>query len=268
MMNTLNQNGQDQEINEDHKLHKTSDLNQFKPIPGNRTIKDLHVKHLMSALLKRNELHLNPLVVTSDMEVVDGNHRLVAARNLGLSVYYIIDDNYDPEKLMMFNNVNLKWQFKDYLKFYMEQGNEDYLKFNEFMQEVGFSITVLMEWMDYHPRKAQISFKEGRLKFRLDKNLLEALTNTKRLIDIMKGRKVKPHSIFGKHAFHRACKHFFLSPFVDADIFFNRLDVCPHTIHVDLYDGFIQQLVDIYNYMKKKQKIQVRRQGSQVEIVR
>lgn len=260
MMTTSNQSR--------YEIQKTENLDQFVPIQGNRPQHRAHVENLKSSIEKMNCLHLMPIIVNSEMEVVDGNHRLVAAKELELPIYYVIDDNYEPDKLILFNNVTLRWTLKEYMNFYVLQGNDDYIKFDQFMYDMGFSVSTMFEWISDRPKKMQKEFKNGTFKFSVSIEIVNAMLNTKRLIQVFKERRIKPHNLLTRLPFHRACKKFFLSPLVDPEVFFERLAVCPHSLHVDTWEGFIQQLADIYNYQKKKRKIQVRYEGQSVEIVR
>ena len=67
---------------------KTTDYSIFKKINGNRGISHSHVTKLTAAIARRNLLQLFPIIVNEKMEIVDGQHRLWAAKRLKLPIYY------------------------------------------------------------------------------------------------------------------------------------------------------------------------------------
>jgi hypothetical protein len=100
-------------------LFKTKDYDQFTLIDYNRDIDKNHVKNLELKLQEYNDLHLTPFIVTPDLAIVDGQHRFIAARNLGLDVYYMIDENYDPKKMVMHNTTQKRWGNESFLKYWI-----------------------------------------------------------------------------------------------------------------------------------------------------
>lgn len=69
---------------------KTKDYGSFKEINSNREVDQRHVRSLVAAIEQKNLLHVNPIVCNADMEVIDGQHRLEAARALGVEIYYTL----------------------------------------------------------------------------------------------------------------------------------------------------------------------------------
>src|SRR5208283_2271794 len=97
---------------------KTDDYDNFKLKEDNRSINPNHVKKLIESINQHNDLHLHPIIVTPEMEVIDGQHRLMAARKLEIPIYYLVDENYDPLKIVLFNNSRFNWKGDHYLNYY------------------------------------------------------------------------------------------------------------------------------------------------------
>jgi hypothetical protein len=68
-------------------IYKTTDYDIFKTLAENRPISVKQVGKLVREIQRKNMLHIKPIDVTADMEVVDGQHRLAAARELGVPIY-------------------------------------------------------------------------------------------------------------------------------------------------------------------------------------
>lgn len=262
MKSTLKTNG-----DETLEYFVTEDYDQFKFINENRRIKKGSVEALIASIRASNDLKTNPIIVTSDMFVVDGQTRLLAAKQLGVPIYYTIDDDYSPEKLIRFNNVSFKWGLEDYMQFYIKSNNENYIKFKEFKEDIGFPATICLDWFSDHPKKMSAAFKNGAFKFQISENILNAMLMTKKLIEYLKEINFKPVSLFHRHPFQRACKRFFGSGLVLEEQFFDRIRECPYKLHLDTTEGFIKQLVEIYNYGMKKSKISMISKDDKIEFI-
>ena len=68
------------------------------------------------------------------MEVLDGQHRLLAAKKLGCDIYYQIEERLTSADIILMN-VSKAWNITDYINFYCKQGNSNYIKFNEFVKK-------------------------------------------------------------------------------------------------------------------------------------
>ncbi len=71
----------------ENKIHETTKYSLFKLLKGNRPIKKVNLANIIASMKMNNFLHLNPILVTSNMEVLDGQHRLKACEELGVKVY-------------------------------------------------------------------------------------------------------------------------------------------------------------------------------------
>lgn len=107
----------------------TTDYGIFKRITGNRTVGRTHVKRLIKSIEKHGNLtpH-NPVEVNSDMEVIDGQHRIAALKELGLPVYYTVQDSATQEDMHIHNMFRSNWTTVDYIRSYAERGNQNYVR--------------------------------------------------------------------------------------------------------------------------------------------
>lgn len=127
-----------------HEILSTTDYSIFKSHYSNRTLDDTasvnHLKRLMAAIQARNLLPYRPLYVNRDMQVVDGQFRLEAAKKLNLRVFYQVNEEACVEDMVTFN-VNIKgWDSKNYLNFFVKNNHETYVRFNEFISEHKISV--------------------------------------------------------------------------------------------------------------------------------
>src|SRR5690606_14115703 len=93
-----------------------------------------HVRRLAGEIGKKNLLHLNPIIVDAGMNIIDGQHRLAAARLLGVPVYWEQDDAISKEDIAMLNSNKKNWALLDYIKFHTEEGVTGFDVLSEFIQ--------------------------------------------------------------------------------------------------------------------------------------
>lgn len=105
----------------------TSNYNQFKNFDGNRATDQNHIDELIRSIKNSNKLHLHPIIVDQNKNIIDGQHRLAAARELKLPIYYIVDVDAEKSDIPILNTNRRNWLLTDYISFYQESGLEDYI---------------------------------------------------------------------------------------------------------------------------------------------
>lgn len=117
-----------------NKVYKTNDLKIFKDVIGNRVPNPQHVKRL-SASIKQNGMLCNPILVNEKMEVIDGQHRLLASIEANSFIYYIILNGYNLNHVHTLNLNQKNWSKKDFMDGYADMGIESYIKLREFTEK-------------------------------------------------------------------------------------------------------------------------------------
>jgi len=120
-------------------VQQTKDYDLFKNIDGNRSINQLHVKRLSNSMM--NKHLISPIIVNEKYQIIDGQHRFEASKNLDLPVYYIVIPGYGLEEVQILNQNSKNWSVNDFLDGYCNLGKEDYIKFRDFVDQYDFSIS-------------------------------------------------------------------------------------------------------------------------------
>lgn len=126
-----NVSSQVQEVN---KVYKTNDLSIFKSIDGNRVPNLQHIKRLSQSISVYG-MKCNPILVNEQMEVIDGQHRLAAAKEAKSFVYFIIVNGYDLKEVHTLNLNQKNWTKKDFMDGYANMGIESYIKLKKFVEK-------------------------------------------------------------------------------------------------------------------------------------
>lgn len=113
----------------------TKEYNKFKTILGNRTIVPAHVEGLCAAIERKNLLEYYPILINEKMEVIDGQHRLMAAAKLNLEVTYKVVNGLKLEDVMSVNTSSRSWSIMNFIDCYIQLDSPDYLRLKEFMDE-------------------------------------------------------------------------------------------------------------------------------------
>lgn len=131
----------------DRTIHTTTDYAQFKTMSGNRNVNKAHVRELQRLLVDNGNLtNQFPIVVNKEMEVIDGQHRLEALRELGWEIAYIVEDGATINMVRAINLGNKNWNWRDLGQSYSNLGNKEYAWFLRFIESQNISFTLAIRF--------------------------------------------------------------------------------------------------------------------------
>jgi hypothetical protein len=107
-------------------VYSTTDYSVFKKLRGNREIFDQRKRMLVESISTRGWIR-NPIVVNENMEIIDGQGRFEALKELGLPVEYVVAKGTTINDCISLNIKQSNWKNSDYVKCYADMGNEDYI---------------------------------------------------------------------------------------------------------------------------------------------
>jgi hypothetical protein len=133
----------------------TTNLGLFKFHESNRETNDPQSLNLIDALaesMKKDGFRpTEPIIVTSKMIIVDGQHRTLAATKAGVGVYYVVDESIPNSKqgifdaFIRYNQFKKKVRKNDYVHGFASQGNENFMILEQFGKKYPmFSLTEQM----------------------------------------------------------------------------------------------------------------------------
>ena len=146
-------------------IKKTTDYDLFTFRDDNREkIDQAHVKRLIESIKARNLLELRPIVINDKMEVIDGQHRLLAAKALGCAIFYQQEKKLDAVDIVRMN-ISKAWTMGDFLNFYCHHGYQEYLKLRNFLNKHNLTLKVGMTIALGQIRQGYHDFRMGAFKF-------------------------------------------------------------------------------------------------------
>lgn len=259
-----NNSSQAQEVG---KVYFTNDLTRFKIMGGNRIPNLNHIRRIKSSM-NENGVLMNPIIINQMYEVVDGQHRLAAAKESKKGIYYIIAKNYTLKEVHTLNLNQKNWTVKDYMHGYANIGVIPYIKLSKFYKiNNDFTINdcIAMCSNNSGGRSANLSqkyrtdqnssnlkevFEEGTWKGK-DFNLAQEYAD--------KIKQIKKHyEKYNKSIFVGTMLNLLSNINFDYDHFMHKLKIQPGKL-VDCTNRSQYKLLieDIYNY-KSREKVNLR----------
>lgn len=236
---------------------QTKDYEIFKKHASNRPINETLVHRLMNSISEKNLLKIRPIVVNDEMQILDGQHRLEAARRLGIPIYYQIEKQSDDIDMIRLNANQNSWRLEDYHNFYVSQGNQEYQQLDHFLKNHSLTLHNFIK-LDGYSRKNNRSmvFKNGGFVMPTEderKAKLATWTRAKELINFIGKRRSDLSVVLRSVNFQRGLVSFLSRNDVEYDELKNRLE-----IKIDIVGpragvgGYYSLFLEIYNFRRRE----------------
>lgn len=190
-------------------IQKTTNYDLFKFRDDNRVkIDQAHIRKLMDSITARNLLELRPIMVNEKLEIIDGQHRLHAAKNLSVEIYYQIQQNLEASDIILMN-VTKTWSMADYLNFHCHNQKDEYIKLKNFMDKHNIGVRVAYNMSCGNSKVSEESFKHGDFKFSMNEmeKVVEICWETIGYIKKINGRSAYTQSVKFWGALLKVIKH-------------------------------------------------------------
>ena len=112
---------------------ETNDYSLFSILKGNRQINKAHLNRLKESI--EQESLIVPIIVNEEYEIIDGQNRYNAWKDLNLPVYYIVVEGYGLSQVQRLNSNIRNWSMKDYADCYDTLGKKDYKVYKKFKEK-------------------------------------------------------------------------------------------------------------------------------------
>ncbi len=232
-------------------IQKTKEYSIFKSVNFNRDKTKHHIQEIKGIIQKENLLHLHPIIVNESMEVIDGQHRLEAARELEIDIFYIKAD-VSYEHILNSNLLQRKLSLEDVIKFYaIKDKIPHYIEFQSHMNMLKLSPKSLIALLFGMVSKSLISFiKEGKFQMPPKKDVVEnIILSFSKFKDFVQEKRIKPFSMFSCCNFCVAFRNLILITGYNETIFFSKLEQRWFDLKPQLNSNdWTKLLINIYNW--------------------
>lgn len=144
----------------------TNNYELFKIKDENREINFNKVFKLKQTMIDDGR-QIMPIICNVNMEIMDGQHRYMALKELGWDVMYYIDSNVTSKDLISINNTQTNWGMKDYVHYYAALGKPSYQrlenilnKYAELPTKVILSAVGARYIKEYHIKNGNLEFTD------------------------------------------------------------------------------------------------------------
>lgn len=120
------------ELKESYEVLSTSNYSMFKLIEENREID--HYKKIIASIEGVGYVPV-PIIVNEKFEIIDGQNRYMACKELGLPIYYIVIPGLNIEHCRALNIGQSNWRLMDYIKSYAASENASYILLLELLNK-------------------------------------------------------------------------------------------------------------------------------------
>ena len=247
------------------KVHFEKNLSKFSFLDDNRNIDKRHVAMLVISIQRYGQLM--PIVVNESLEVIEGQHRLEACRELGIPVAYIISVKSSSKDVAVMNNSQKAWKNKDFLKHFSHKNHGNcatYKRIGKFFKDypLPFAIGILLlagknpDPNIGNSRGPMPSFRDGTFR------ILDYETAEVKAAQLVKMKSFIPQLI----RISKFCAAFLkvstLEKFSITTCYAQMKKYNIRFGHPGNLEEWIEQFVDVYNYrIAKSKKLSLRVEG-------
>lgn len=114
-------------------IYETTDYSIFKTITGNRELDQLNLKRIINSM--KQEYLFTVVTINEFNEVIDGQHRIEACKQLRLPVRFIVKPGYGLPQVKGLNINSKIWNGEDYLGCEVALGNPNYIRLKELREK-------------------------------------------------------------------------------------------------------------------------------------
>ena len=115
-------------------IKSTTNYEMFKKLEGNRATTVARVNKIKKSIMNVGYI-TSPILVNENMEIIDGQGRFEALKELRLPVEYIVQEGLNVKECIAMNIYQTNWKVIDYIKSYAAKGNPSYVKLVDLMNE-------------------------------------------------------------------------------------------------------------------------------------
>lgn len=243
----------------------TDDLSIFKMRKDNRKINPYHVALLKKVMEKYSFFPTEPIQINSDMEVIDGQHRLKGAKELGIPVFYMFDDDFSDEKMALINSTQLRWKISDFINSYAERGYPAYVELRETYSSLAavypwLTVANFLAWIGGFTGKLNArgveDIKSGTFSFKLESEfkarIIEALDFLSEMREFSKLTKKLSTTRAFNCAIFLCCRH---PDFDIGNVKTKIKHLKPATAHCKNSKEYAMALIEVYNAYRSKNRL-------------
>lgn len=232
-----------QKNNEDSYDYDQFILSEFNRNPG-------HYKKVKESIEANDYTKYQPILVSKKMEIVDGQNRFLACKELNLPIHFIVSEDIHIFAAADINQAAKNWGAIDYARHYAKRGNESYIMLLDFCAKYNQSISVVGAFsrISNNARSYSQNIKQGTFEFRDDIDVDDFFEH----MEIFKNY----YDFARKEKFIKAMLKLYLHPNYVQEKMKHKLRLNSSIVkEQSKLNDMVNELVKLYNFNTRKGKI-------------
>jgi hypothetical protein len=138
-------------------IYSTKEYHRFKFSEDNRKTNPTQVEKLINSMQTNGYAKGSILIINERNEIIDGQHRFLAAKEIGLPVTYAMFRGVSDIEIKILNQTTKNWDKIDFAEYWANKGNINYKALLDFMVEfpkikLTAALMLLMNEPNAHPQ--------------------------------------------------------------------------------------------------------------------
>jgi len=235
-------------IESDVKIWIARDYSKFVLSELNRD--PSHYRKVLESIKTNDYTQYQPILVDKKMNIVDGQNRFLACKELGLPIYFIISREIHIYAAADINQASKNWSMQDFVQHYSKRGKENYTKMLDLCAKYGQRISTIAQFGKYSNgvNSHTENVKRGDFYFRDDVDIDGFFSHLATF--------QKYYSFSKNDRFVKALLKMYMHKDYSVDVMENKLRIASGIVNdqpkVDL---MLSELLKLYNYKQRKQLV-------------
>ena len=240
------------------KLECTTDYDLFESHSYNRDLRDLSM--IKSSMIEHGFRPSSAIHVVRNgnnkLKIKRGHHRFAAAKELGLPVWYIVDDDTMSIFEWEFDQ-RQSWNLYDFVKSYANAGNENYQKALDYANDNHMPIGTAMPIVGGHHAG---SWDKSRIdNARAGRFIAVDTDHAKELSDLIQFIRQEGIPFATHRQFVAALSMAIVVPGFDKQIFKSRIKLHPKLMKKrSTRHEFLEEIENAYNYYASRNRLDIK----------
>lgn len=240
-------------------VYESENYDEFKIMEkGNREVD--HYKRIVRSM--KEQLLFTVIFVNENMEILDGQNRFFALKEIGAPINFIILDGYRIKEARKYNVDAKNWTKNNFIKSYADEGNEDYIQYQQFAKKYHELSPSSIEFLLQLSASSQVRRISGGNTLNYIQNGLFKIKDIDRSCQVAdwimayKGLDTYGGEIYKRREFAVAIIKLSRIEHFDNDEVIRKIKLNPRSMYPCLNSNdYIKMIEDILNFKKKGAKI-------------